>query len=138
MRERNLLDVLKCEFGYLEKGGYSRSPREPWGPEFIFVDSPTCMNYGSKGHPVPCSECVLIQLVPEAFRQSKIPCWHIPLNTQGETLDSLYSYADQCETENVFGEWLRATIARLEEERRDVVRKNCVREQFGDEPSLDG
>ncbi len=37
--------VLKFELEFLEKGGYGRSPREPWRPQFIFEDSPTCMNY---------------------------------------------------------------------------------------------
>jgi hypothetical protein len=116
--ERDLLEVLKFELEFLEKGGYGRSPREPWRPQFIFEDSPTCMNYDSKYQPGPCGECVLMQLVPPAFREEKIPCRHIPFNAEGETLDSLYRYADQYETEEVFGNWLRATIARLEEERQ--------------------
>ncbi|MGB6429745.1 MAG: hypothetical protein WBF06_04115 [Candidatus Acidiferrales bacterium] len=116
--ERDLLDVLKSELDFLEKGGYGRSPRAPWKPQFVFEDSPTCMNYDSKDHPVPCSECVLMQLVPAEFRAAEIPCRHIPFNAEGETLDSLYRYADQYETEEIFGKWLRATIATLEEERR--------------------
>ena len=28
--ERDLLDVLKFELDFLEKGGYGRSPRKPW------------------------------------------------------------------------------------------------------------
>lgn len=116
--ERDLLDVLKFELDFLEKGGYGRSPREPWRPQFLFEDSPTCMNYDSKDQPGPCSECVLMQLVPLAFRKAKIPCRHIAFNADGETLDSMYRYADQSETEIVFANWLRTTIARLEEERR--------------------
>ncbi|HXN30012.1 MAG TPA: hypothetical protein VN902_23025 [Candidatus Acidoferrales bacterium] len=119
--ERDLLDVLKFELEFLEKGGYGRSPREPWRPQFIFEDSPTCMNYDSKDHPDPCGECVLMQLVPPAGRETKIPCRHIPFNADGETLDSLYRYADQFETERLFGNWLRATIATLEEQRRTYL-----------------
>jgi hypothetical protein len=40
--ERDLLDVLKFELSFLEKGGYGRSPREAWRPVYIFEDSPTC------------------------------------------------------------------------------------------------
>jgi hypothetical protein len=116
--ERDLLDVLKFELDFLERGSYGRSPREPWRPHFIFEDSPTCMNYDSKDQPGPCSECVLMQLVPLAFRTAKIPCRHIALNAYDETLDSMYRYADQSEIETVFGNWLRTTIAKLEEERR--------------------
>jgi hypothetical protein len=116
--ERDLLDVLKFELGFLEKGSYSHSPRDPWRPQFIFEDSPTCMNYDSKDHPGPCSERVLMQLVPLAFHKAKIPCRHIAFNAEGETLDSMYRYADQSETEIVLANWLRTTIARLEEKRR--------------------
>jgi len=115
--ERDLLDVLKFELTFLEKGGYGRSPREPWRPTFIFEDSPTCMNYDSKDHPDPCTECVLMPLVPAAFRDSEIPCRHIPFNVEGETLDSLYRYANQPDIEDVYGKWLRAIVARIEEGR---------------------
>ena len=121
--ERDLLDVLKSELAFLQKGGYGRSPRAPWIPQFIFEDSPTCMNYDSKDHPDPCSECALMQLVPPEFGAAEIPCRHIPLNAEGETLESLYHYVDQYETEEVFGKWLRATIATLEarrEAQRDI------------------
>lgn len=116
--ERDLLEVLKFELEFLEKGGYGRSPREPWRPVLIFEDSPTCMNYDSKENPDPCDACVLMQLVPPEFREAKIPCRHIALNAEGESLDTLYRYADQYETERVFGNWLRGAIAKLEEERR--------------------
>lgn len=116
--ERDLLDVLKFELAYLEKGGYGSSPRNPWMPQFIFEDSPTCMNYDTKDHREPCSSCVLMQLVPPAFRDEQIPCRHIPFNVEGETLDSLYRYAPHYETEEIFGKWLHATIAKLETDRQ--------------------
>ena len=115
--ERDLLEVLKFELEFLQKGGYGRSPRTPWGPQYIFEDSPTCMNYDSKESPSPCSDCVLMHLVPPELRSAKIPCRHIPLNASGETLDSLYRYSDQKEIEETVGNWLRATIQRLEEGR---------------------
>ncbi len=120
--ERDLLEVLKFELQFLEDGGYGRSPRTPWRPQYIFEDSPTCMNYDSKENPGPCSDCVLMQLVPPERRSEKIPCRHIPFNTSGETLDSLYRYSNQQETEETVGSWLRATIQRLEEERMAAQR----------------
>jgi hypothetical protein len=116
--ERDLLDVLKFELEFLEKGGYGRSPREAWRPQFIFEDSPTCMNYDSQDSPQPCSHCVLMQLVPPEFRSAKTPCRHIPLNEAGEALDTLYRYDDQPEIEESVGDWLRRTIAKLQETRR--------------------
>src|SRR5438309_8682692 len=115
--ERDLLEVLKFELQFLEHGGYGRSPRTPWRPQYIFEDSLTCMNYDSKENPGPCSDCVLMQLVRPERRSEKIPCRHIPFNTPGETLDSLYRYSNQQETEETVGAWLRATIQHLEEER---------------------
>jgi hypothetical protein len=116
--ERDLLDALKAELAFLEKGGYGRSPRESWRQPLIFEDSPSCMNYDSKDHAEPCSSCVLFQLVPPQFRGNKIPCRHIPLNAGGETVDSLWRYSHQFEIEEAFGNWLRTTIATLEEARQ--------------------
>lgn len=113
--ERDLLAVLKFELEFLEKGGYGRSPREAWRPQYIFEDSPTCMNYDCSENPEPCTHCVLMQLVPPGFRSAKTPCRHIPLNDQGGTLDSLYRYDNQPEVEESVGNWLRTTIAKLEE-----------------------
>jgi hypothetical protein len=116
--ERDLLEVLKAELAFLEKGGYGRSPREPWRQPLIFEDSPSCMNYDSKETPGPCSDCVLMQLVPPQFRGKQVPCRHIPFNANGETLDSLAPYSGQFEVEEVFGNWLRETIAGLEAARQ--------------------
>jgi hypothetical protein len=117
--ERDLLEVLKFELQFLEDGGYGRSPRTPWRPQYIFEDSLTCMNYDSKENPGPCSDCVLMQLVPPERRSEKIPCRDIPFNVSGsgETLDSLYRCSDQNEVEETVGGWLRATIQHLEQER---------------------
>lgn len=115
--ERDLLDVLKFELEFLEKGGYGRSPREPWRPRYIFEDSPTCMNYDCKESPEPCSHCILMQLVPVELRSEKIPCRQIPLNELGENLDSLYRYDEQHEIEETVENWLRKTVAALEEAR---------------------
>ncbi len=116
--ERDLLDVLKFELEFVEKGGYGRSPREPWRPQFIFEDSPTCMNYDCKENPGPCSDCVLMHWIPDERREEKAACRHIPLGPSGETLDSLYRYNDQQEIEGAAATWLRATISQLEAQRK--------------------
>jgi hypothetical protein len=113
--ERDLLEVLKFELQFLEDGGYGRSPSARWRTQLIFEDSPTCLNFNSQEQ-APCSDCVLMQLVPPEFRSAQIPCRHIPFDKSGETLDSLYQCSEQGEIEDVFGDWLRATIQRLEEE----------------------
>jgi hypothetical protein len=108
--ERDLLEVLKFELQFLEDGGYGRSPRTPWRPQYIFEDSLTCMNYDSKENPGPCSDCVLMHVVPAERRSEKIPCRHIPFNASGDTLDSLYRHTNQNRIEETVGAWLRAAI----------------------------
>lgn len=115
--ERDLLDVLRFELEFLEKGGYSPSPREPRKMNFIFEDSPTCMNYDSKDNPGPCNDCVLMALVPPGERNQTIPCRHIPLDAEGHTLEQLYRQADPQGIEDIYSKWLRATIAKLVEDR---------------------
>jgi hypothetical protein len=117
--DRDLLDVLKFELNFLEKGGYGRSVRTPWRPQFIFEDSLSCMNYENKENKAPCSDCVLFQLVPPDGFTEAVPCRHIPLNAEGETLQSLYGHGNQYETEEVFGKWLRETITKLEAAREN-------------------
>jgi hypothetical protein len=118
---RDLLDVLKFELEFLEQGGYGRLARESWRPPFIFQDSPTCMNFNSR-HREPCSECLLMQFVPEQARKEQAPCTHIPLSLSGETIESLYRTGTQQEIEEALGNWLRATIRQLEAESEKQAR----------------
>lgn len=121
--ERDLLEVLRNELEFLEKGGYGRAPREPWRPACILEDSPTCVNYNAKQNRAPCTDCILIGLVPPEARAEKIPCRHIRLTTAGETLDSLYRYGDDYEIEETVRNWLHKMIAQLEREpERDLNR----------------
>jgi hypothetical protein len=113
--KRDLLSVLRKELEFLEKGGYRDSDRVPWRPKFIFQDSPACLNFDPAQPAKPCSDCTLMQLVPENLRDKKIPCRYIPLNERGETIDSFYRSGTRSELEDAFGHWLRATIHTLEE-----------------------
>lgn len=115
--DRNVLEVLKFELEFLKKGGYGRSPREPWRPQLFFEDSPTCMNYDCKAHPEPCVECLLMEFVPGEYRGEKFPCRLIPLSAAGETLDALYRWGTQAEAEQALAGWLARTIQQLERER---------------------
>ncbi len=114
--DRNLLQVLKFELDFLQAGGYGRSPREPRRVKLALEDSLTCMNYDAKQDRQPCSECVLMQLVPPSERGQRVPCRQIPLTSRGETLDSLYSSGTQQEIEEALAAWLREMIQRLEAE----------------------
>ncbi len=111
---RDLLQVLKAELEFVEKGGYRNTARPAWRPHFIFQDSPTCLNFDPAVPPRPCAECVLMQVIPEAQRGKKIACRYIPLNEQGDTLDSLYRYGTPEELEAALRHWLGVTIDSLE------------------------
>lgn len=114
--ERDVLEVLKNELEFLNRGGYSRS-NASWRPAFFFEDSPTCPNSAHQKDPLSCSECALMQLAPHDPKAGKSLCRTIPLNVSGETLDSLYRYADSRETENAVRDWLTTTIRQIEERR---------------------
>jgi hypothetical protein len=75
------------------------------------------MNFNSKDRE-PCSECLLMQFVPEDARKEQTPCIHIPLSPAGETLESLYRTGTQQEIEETLGAWLRVTIHQLEAEKK--------------------
>ena len=114
--KRDLLAVLKAELEFLEKGGYRHTARAPWRPQFLFQDSPTCLNFDPSQQPGPCSDCVLMQVVPGDQQGKKIPCRYVPLNDQGETIDSFYRYGTPEELEAAAGQWLRTTIQHFEKE----------------------
>ena len=115
--KRDLLAVLKDELGFLEKGGYRHTARADWRPQFIFQDSPTCLNFDSTQPSKPCSDCILMQLIPEERQDEEIPCRYIPLTENGETIDSFYCTGTQEELEAAVEQWLKGTITRLEREK---------------------
>lgn len=115
--DRDVLEVLKFELAFLEQGGYGRSVRTPWKPTSIFQDSISCLNFGEPERVHPCSECLLIDFVPPAERAAEVPCHHIPLTPNGETVDTANRCDHQQELEEKVKEWLRATIQRLEVQR---------------------
>ena len=115
--DRDVLEILKAELDFVEKGGYGRSVRTPWLPTSTFQDSLTCINFGDPTHSRPCEECLLMQFVPAERRKEKVPCHHIPLGEKGETVSVLEHWENQAEMEESVKKWLRVTIKRLEEER---------------------
>ena len=115
--KRDILEVLKFELNFLEQGGYGRSVRTPWKPTSVFLDSPSCINFNDSARPHPCTECALTDLVPAQRREEKIPCHHIPLNQQGETVYTMERQREQMELEEALRNWLKDTIQRIERER---------------------
>lgn len=115
--KRDILEVLKSELDFVEKGGYGRSVRTPWKPTSVFEDSLSCPNYADPTHSVPCDVCLLLNLVPKESRAGETPCHHVVLNEKGETLEQIEQRGDQQELEEAVKNWLRSAIRRIELER---------------------
>ncbi len=115
--DREILDLLKDELGFIEKGGYGRSVRTPSKSTSAFQDSLTCLNYGYPYRAHPCNECHLIDFVSPEHRTEEIPCHHIPLNEKGETIEDLELEDNEAKLERQMMLWLRTKISEIEEQR---------------------
>jgi len=111
---RDLLDILRFELKFLERGGYEAAAHAPWRASYIFEDSPSCLNFQQSARPHPCGDCVLTQLVPAELREHEVPCRFIPLNDKGQTVDSLYRTGTHAEMVEALREWLLREIRRIE------------------------
>jgi hypothetical protein len=112
--DRDIVELLKDEIDFIEKGGYGRSCRTPWQPKSAFEDSLTCLNYADPDHSRPCSECHLIDFVPQAHHEDQVPCHEIPLNAEGATIVDLELKENQAKLERGIKDWLRARIIKIE------------------------
>ena len=113
-----LLAILRAELAFLEQGGYRRGPQYPWRPNFVFEDSPTCINSQGPRERQHCNECPLMEFVPEDRRETHFPCRHIHLTERSETVNSFYESGTEEELETALAEWLRRTIQGLETRER--------------------
>jgi hypothetical protein len=117
--DRDILDILKGELDFIEKGGYGRSVSTPWQTKSIFQDSMTCINYADPKRAHPCTECHLLDLVPSEHQSEEVPCHFIPLNETGETVESLELEDNEAKLERKVKDWLRARIREIEEKRSE-------------------
>jgi len=121
--DRDILELLRNELDFVEKGGYGRSVRTPWQPTSAFQDSLSCLNYGYPYRAHPCSECQLIDFVDPKFHSQEVPCHYIRLNERGDTIEDLEIQDNEAKLERELKHWLREKIHQLEEERaKDDVR----------------
>ena len=122
--DRDILELLKQELSFIEKGGYGRSVRAPWLPKSIFQDSLSCLNYGYPYRAHPCAECSLLEFVEPDDRSQPVPCHFIPLNEAGKTVEELEMEGDEARTENAVKSWLQGKISQLEAERSKTFWQN--------------
>lgn len=115
--ERDILEVLRTELDFIEKGGYGRDVRKPWHERSIFRESLSCVNYALPEKEHPCEECHLIDFVPPERRHEEVPCHFIPLTEGGDTIETLEG--NQSGLEEALKHWLRAKIEEIEAARVD-------------------
>lgn len=115
--DRNILEILKEELSFIEKGGYGRWVRTPWKAKSTFQDSLTCLNYADPDRSHPCGECQLIDFVPQAHKHDEIPCHEIPLTSAGATITDLELEGNDARLERGIKDWLRTRIVTIEAER---------------------
>lgn len=116
--EQDILEILKSELDFIEKGGYgSPGKQEAGATSTMFADSLTCLNYGYPYRVHPCVECPLLEFVPEEDRVSAMPCHHIPLDPSGRTVEAMEESGHQTSMQEAVTSWLRETISRIETQR---------------------
>jgi len=115
--QRDVLETLREELGFVERGGYARRPLAPLLPASFFQDSRTCLNFGYPYRAHPCGECLLYDFVPEAGRAEELPCHHIPLDAGGTTVEALEERGDRKALEDKVKSWLRARVREIESAR---------------------
>lgn len=115
--DRDILEILKDELNFIEKGGYGRSVRTPWQAKSLFLDSLACINYADPNHTHPCNECHLLNFVTPEHQEEQVPCHFIPLNETGETIAALEPEDNEAKLEREVKDWLRTRIRKIEDER---------------------
>ena len=113
MERNELLHLLRTELAFFESGGYGNPFRSSWRPTLLIRDSPTCLTAGFAAGE-RCRGCKLLSLVPPEKIQELIPCHHIPLNAQAETISSLYRNGSQESLDRAFRDWINTLLQQLE------------------------
>lgn len=121
---RDILELLKDELVFIEKGGYGRSVRTPWMPKSIFQDSLSCLNFGYPYRAHSCADCHLVDFVDPQYQSQPVPCHFIPLNEAGSTVEQLELEGNETKMTNAVKGWLRGKIDQIEAERSNKFWQN--------------
>ncbi len=114
---RNVLEVLRYQLNFIEQGGLESLGQEA-SP---FMGTMTCLNFGLPLRSHACHECLLYDFVPPEALLNDNPCNYIPLNKEGDTIESLMRKGDQRRLREEVSNWLRATIGKLEAASMEVA-----------------
>ena len=124
--DRPILELLKDELALIEQGGYGRSVRTPWLPKSVFQDSLTCINSSDPARTRLCTDCQLIDFVPNEHQSDEVPCHFISLNDAGETIEDLEARGNQAKLEATVKQWMRTKIKEIEDEEIELEARKAV------------
>jgi hypothetical protein len=71
---KDVLTTFEEELAFSGLGGYRSRQQAAWHPQFVFEDSPTCLNPRNLGKRVPSSHGALMEFVPDGSKQERFPC----------------------------------------------------------------
>lgn len=104
--KRQVLGLLRLEIENIRRRGTGA----------YFRDSVVCLNAGKSIPTDPCTNCVLLNLVPPEARHQPLPCSYIPLDDAGQTLQILARNASREQCQKAILAWMERTADRLEKE----------------------
>ena len=113
LNELGLRAILWRELEFLEEEGFRRFPDMP-RLHSLFQDSPNCPRHDGQSQ-LPCEACPWFRFVPSASRHCQVPCHFIPLNSAGETANTLAT-GDRRRQLEVYRQWLLNTLQRIDAE----------------------
>jgi hypothetical protein len=79
-----------------------------------------CMGVGTRPPADCCDACPLLELSPPESQDSESPCRQIPLNEQGETVESMAKTRDAAYLEERLLKWMERTVLQLRQELRET------------------
>ncbi len=82
----------------------------------IFSNTLLCPNHSKGTVEESCLQCRLQEYIPPEFRQQFMPCFDIPLDSTGRTLDLLTQKSSLHECEQAVRGWMEKTLEQLETE----------------------
>ncbi len=104
----SLLEALRFELNFLDRGGYRKSGLWSFAEPSFFEDSPLCPNRAGSQPAIPCSQCVLAKFIPPENSKEPRACQSIPLDELGTTLFTLrQKNAPDAEIDSRLRSWLR-------------------------------
>ncbi len=110
--KEQLRTALRQELNFIVSGGYRGMEWTPDRTIPIFRQSAICVNRGAE-HVMSCMGCVLLHFVPPVHRADAVPCYAIPLDAHGHTIEDL-AHRPESEVEHQVAAWLRTRLKELD------------------------